>query len=46
VTQKLLVVLGKLADVVSGLTTLVVAGQGLWSKVEKLVHVVSQANLR
>jgi hypothetical protein len=36
VTQKLLVVLGKLADVVSGLT----------SKVEKLVHVVSQANLR
>jgi hypothetical protein len=44
--NKLLVAVGKLADVVSGLTTLVVAGQGLWSKVEKLIHAVSQATLR
>ncbi len=41
--NKLLVVVGKLADVVSGLTTLVVAGQALWTNVEKLLHSVPWA---
>jgi hypothetical protein len=43
--HKLLVVLGQLADVVSGLTTLVVASQGFWDKMEILLHSVTFSQL-
>jgi hypothetical protein len=36
--HKLLVAIGFMADVVSGLTTLLVASQLLWDRAEKLIH--------
>lgn len=39
--HKLLLIVGHTTDVVSDLTTLIVVGQGLWDKMEKLFHIVS-----